>query len=91
MSAFSTMYITREDAMMQITRKLSTASDEKIAEILFDLIGHETGHNFRIVVGPCPTPAGEPPAKPRSSGGGSDDDDYALFREPVDWYNRCSE
>ena len=49
MGACSTMDITREDALGEIVKHLFTASDDKIAEVLYDLVGYDRLYNFKIV------------------------------------------
>lgn len=49
MGAYSTMSITREDAMKEILSRVVSASDEMLEDLLFDLIGNKTLYNFRIV------------------------------------------
>lgn len=48
MSAYSTMKITRKDAMKVIINSLMDASDEKIEEILFEL-KRDRLYNYKIV------------------------------------------
>lgn len=47
MGIYSTMSITREDAIREILSRLETAKDEEVAEALFQLTG--TFYNFWIV------------------------------------------
>ncbi len=49
MGARSTMEITRNDAVAEIMRALTSASDEQISMILEDLIGGKHLYNFNIV------------------------------------------
>lgn len=49
MGIYSTMYITREDAINEIKENLDRAPDECIAEALFGLVGTKTFDNFMIV------------------------------------------
>lgn len=49
MGACSTMDITREDAMTEIMSHLFHASDDEIAEVLYELVGHRRLYNFCIV------------------------------------------
>lgn len=52
MSAYTTtMCITRHDALKEIVNKLFYVSDFELEDILFDLFGEETLHNFSIVEG----------------------------------------
>ncbi len=48
MGVYSTVEITRQDAMRVILDKLDTATDEQIADLLFDLIGREGVPNSRL-------------------------------------------
>ncbi len=49
MGAYSTMDITRDDAIESILRELENATDEQISDTLFALIGDKWIHNFNIV------------------------------------------
>lgn len=49
MGAYSTMEITRQDAISVILQNLHTASDEEISDMLFELVGRKNLHNFKIV------------------------------------------
>jgi hypothetical protein len=49
MGADSTLDITREDALKEIARHLETASDEEIANALYELVGHRLMYNFWMV------------------------------------------
>jgi len=49
MSAFSTMYITRKDAIDEIIKALDKASDDEIASILFNTTGINILYDFKII------------------------------------------
>ena len=48
-SPYSTMQITKNDALGIIMKKLLTATDEQIEDMLFDLVGRDWLNNFIIV------------------------------------------
>lgn len=49
MSPYTTMKITRADALAEITRHVFDATDEEIEEALFELVGRKTLNNFSVV------------------------------------------
>jgi len=49
MGAYSTMDITRPDAVAVITARLLNASDEELENVLFDLFGDKHLSNFQVV------------------------------------------
>jgi hypothetical protein len=49
MGVYSTMAITRQDALAEIMQRLQTASDEQVAAVLFDLTHHQRLFNYSIV------------------------------------------
>lgn len=49
MSAYSTMNITRDDAISLIMSRLLGASDEKVEDMLLELVGRDWLNNFSIV------------------------------------------
>lgn len=51
MGVYSTMYITRADAVAEILKHLAAASDEEIGEVLFDLAcsGERKLWNFLVI------------------------------------------
>lgn len=49
MSIYSTMDITREDALREIERNLRNATDEQVEDMLFAMTRDWNSYNFRIV------------------------------------------
>jgi membrane-bound lytic murein transglycosylase B len=54
MSVYTTLDVTRSDAIMAIVQRVVSATDEQLAEMLFELVGREGIQdsmlaNFRIV------------------------------------------
>lgn len=49
MSIYSTLDITRADALSEILKKLSCATDAELEEVLFALFAERTWYNFNIV------------------------------------------
>lgn len=49
MGVYSTLDITRNDALKEIMGKILTADDSELEEILFTLFSEKTLNNFRIV------------------------------------------
>ena len=48
MGAYSTRTVTRQQAINTILGKVYSVSNEKLAEMLFDLVGEETLNNFIV-------------------------------------------
>ena len=49
MGAYSTVHVSRADAIDQIKDKLEEASNEQLAEIMFDLFRYERLNNYDVV------------------------------------------
>jgi len=49
MSSYSTRTVSREYALGVIANRFYTADNDTLAEILFDLVGHESLNNFIVV------------------------------------------
>lgn len=49
MGAYSTMSITREDALKEILSRIVGAPDGVLEDLLFDIVGQKALYNFRVV------------------------------------------